>query len=82
MSTVGQEVSEEEGVVDGGVGVWTKLAEGAVDETAQWLCVCVALEELMKGSQSGGWESVLCLCGKGQENWEIFARITLQTVIW
>ena len=26
-----------------GVGVWTKLAEGAVDETAQWLWVCVAL---------------------------------------
>ena len=33
-----------------GVGVWTKLAEGAVDETAQWLWVCVALEELLKGS--------------------------------
>ena len=37
-----------------GGGVWNKLAEGAVDETAQWLWVCVALEELMKGSHSGG----------------------------
>lgn len=54
MSTGGQEVSEGVGLVYEGRGAWTKPAEGAVEETAQWLWVCVALEELLKGPQAGG----------------------------
>ena len=53
MSTVGQEVSEGVGVVDEGRGCGPSLQRQQL-KTAQWLWVCGGLEELLKGSQSGG----------------------------